>query len=91
MIDKTEMLDLVEDIKNTVSEKQEQTVFDYKVYSLCTQVQEFLKEQEAKPVKIVRNADGYIYYHCPKCNRIFYEMYESPKHCDICGQEVTWK
>ena len=50
-----------------------------------------LKEQKAKPVKIVRSANGYVYCRCPKCNRIFYEEYERPKHCDICGQEVKFE
>lgn len=50
-----------------------------------------LKEQEAKPVKVVKNAYNHEFYYCPRCDRSFYELYYGkPKFCDKCGQEVTW-
>lgn len=50
-----------------------------------------LKEQEPKPVKIVKNAYDYEFYYCPNCDRQFYDFYKKPVYCDRCGQEVKWK
>lgn len=51
---------------------------------------ELLKEQEAKPVKVVKNAYNHEFYYCPRCDRSFYELYVKPKFCDKCGQAVKW-
>jgi protein-arginine kinase activator protein McsA len=50
-----------------------------------------LKEQEAKPVKIVKNAYNYEFYYCPNCNRQFYGFYNKHVYCDMCGQAVKWE
>lgn len=50
-----------------------------------------LKEQEAKPVKVKKNAYNYDFYYCPRCGRSFYETwFKKPKFCDKCGQAVMW-
>lgn len=50
-----------------------------------------LKEQEAKPVKVVKIADDYKLYYCPRCDRPFCDFYYvKPKFCDKCGQELNW-
>lgn len=54
-----------------------------------------LKEQEPKPVKVVKvvkNAYNHEFYYCPRCDRSFYELsFGKPKFCDKCGQAVKWK
>lgn len=52
---------------------------------------ELLKEQEAKPVKVVKNAYNHEFYYCPRCDRSFYELFVKPKFCDKCGQAVKWE
>lgn len=52
--------------------------------------EELLEKQEPKPVKVVKNAYNHEFYHCPRCDRSFYELYVKPKFCDKCGQEVKW-
>ncbi len=50
-----------------------------------------LKEQEAKPVKVVKNAYNHEFYYCPRCDHSFYETWlKKPKFCDECGQAVKW-
>ena len=49
-----------------------------------------LKEQEAKPVIVTKNAYGTRFYHCPRCNRDLY-MYPRHLYCSNCGQKVKWK
>ena len=49
-----------------------------------------LKEQEAKPVVVTTNAYGTKFYHCPKCNRDFYD-YPRQRYCSQCGQAVKWE
>lgn len=50
-----------------------------------------LKEQEPQHVKVVKNAYNHEFYYCPKCDRSFYNLlFEKPKFCDKCGQEITW-
>jgi len=51
-----------------------------------------LKEQEPKPVKVVKNAYNHEFYYCPRCERSFYNLiYGKPKFCDKCGQELMWE
>lgn len=53
---------------------------------------ELLKEQEAKPVKVVKNTYNHEFYYCPKCDSSFYETWlKKPKFCSECGQEVKWE
>ncbi len=54
-------------------------------------VKELLKEQEAKPVKIVKNVYNHEFYYCPNCDRQFYGFYKDPAYCDRCGQAVKWE
>ena len=49
-----------------------------------------LREQEAKPVKVVKNAYNHEFYYCPRCDRSFYGPWVKPKFCDRCGQAVKW-
>lgn len=50
-----------------------------------------LKEQEAKPVKVTKNAYNYEFYHCPNCGRgLELTYYKRPAYCDKCGQELKW-
>lgn len=49
-----------------------------------------LKEHEAKPVKVVKNAYNHEFYHCPRCDHPFYRPWVKPKFCYRCGQEVNW-
>ncbi len=86
MIDKTEMLDFVEDIKNTISEKQEQTIFDYKVYSLCSQVQELLKEQEAKTGYWIDSAGN---DKCSICGAEYSDLYPDYGNTHFCPNCVA--
>ena len=52
-------------------------------------LKEQLKKQEAKPVKITKNAYNYEFYHCPNCDRGFeLTYYKRPAFCDKCGQEL---
>lgn len=54
-------------------------------------LEEQLKKQEAKPVKITKNAYNYEFYHCPNCDRGFdLTYYKRPAYCDKCGQELKW-
>lgn len=54
-------------------------------------LKEQLKKQEAKPVKITKNAYNYEFYHCPNCDRGFeLTYYKRPAFCDKCGQELKW-
>ena len=49
------------------------------------------KEQESKPVKVVKTESDYKLYYCPRCNRPFCDFYYvKPKFCDKCGQAVKW-
>lgn len=51
-----------------------------------------LKEQEAKPVKITKNAYNHKFYYCPNCGRGFEDTYyKRPLYCDKCGQAVKWE
>jgi hypothetical protein len=50
-----------------------------------------LKEQEPKPVKVVKNVYNYEFYFCPNCDRQFYGCYKRPSYCDRCGQAVKWE
>lgn len=52
---------------------------------------ELLKEQEPKPVKVVKNAYNHKYYYCPRCDRSFYGVFKRPNYCDQCGQKVKWE
>ena len=53
---------------------------------------DLLKEQEAKPVKVTKNAYNYEFYHCPNCGRGFeLTYYKRPAYCDQCGQAVKWE
>ena len=50
-----------------------------------------LKEKEPKPITITTNEYGMKFYHCPNCNKTFYEPWELYKdYCYNCGQEVKW-
>ena len=50
-----------------------------------------LKKQEAKPVKITKNAYNHKFYYCPNCGRGFEDTYyKRPLYCDKCGQKVKW-
>ena len=50
-----------------------------------------LKEQEPKPVKVVKTESDYKLYYCPRCDRPFCDFYYvKPKFCDKCGQAVKW-
>lgn len=76
---------------------------DWRMYHSDTEVQNIaksafyllialLKEQEAQPVKAVKNAYNHEFYYCPKCGRSFYETWlKKPKFCDECGQAVIFK
>ena len=51
-----------------------------------------LKEQEPKPVKVVKTESDYKLYYCPRCDRPFCDFYYvKPKFCDKCGQAVKWE
>lgn len=51
-----------------------------------------LKEQEPKPVKVVKIADDHKLCYCPGCDRPFCDFYYvKPKFCDKCGQAVKWE
>ena len=52
---------------------------------------QLLKEQEAKPIKIVKNAYNHEFYFCPKCDGQFYDFYKKPVYCGRCGQAVKWE
>jgi len=59
---------------------------------LCSDALALLKEQEPKPVKVVKNAYNHEFYYCPRCERSFYNLiYGKPKFCDKCGQELMWE
>ena len=50
-----------------------------------------LKEQEPKPVKVVKTEYDHELYYCPRCDRPFCDFYYvKPKFCDKCGQAVKW-
>jgi hypothetical protein len=53
-------------------------------------IEELLKKQEPKPVKVVKNAYNEDFYFCPNCDRQFYGLYKRPSYCDRCGQAVKW-
>lgn len=57
---------------------------------LASEAFAMLKEQEAKPVVVTTNAYGTKFYHCPKCNRDFYD-YPRQRYCSQCGQKVIWE
>lgn len=92
MIDGEKLLEMADDIKSTIHEKQEQTVFDYKIYSFCCQVQAMLKEQEA--VEPTLDGHGKAYCSCGEMVGIIsdYDNVSSVRmnHCPECGKEMIW-
>lgn len=63
---------------------------DYELHEMYTEVISLLKKQEAKHVKVVKNAYNHEFYHCPRCDRSLYELFVKPNFCDKCGQELKW-
>jgi hypothetical protein len=63
-----------------------------RIGQVVTSAIDLLKDQEPKPVKVVKNAYNHEFYYCPRCDRSFYELsFGKPKFCDKCGQEVKWE
>lgn len=61
------------------------------VKNLCNDAITLLKEQEPKPVKVVKTEYDHELYYCPRCDRPFCDFYYvKPKFCDKCGQAVKW-
>lgn len=57
----------------------------------AVQILDLLKEQEPKPVRVVKNAYNHEFYYCPRCDRSFYDLsFGKPKFCDKCGQAVIF-
>lgn len=55
------------------------------------EVIDLLKEREPKPVKVTKNVYNRKFYHCPKCDREFYDPFKTPNYCDKCGQALEWE
>lgn len=59
-------------------------------YDACIGAIALLKEQEAKMVKVIKNAYNEEFYCCPNCDKQFYGYFKRPLYCDQCGQAVKW-
>lgn len=80
----------IETIKTAIAEVEWEYPMDYAAaFDMAVKA---LERQEAKPPRTKENAYGVKFYFCPRCGRpiIKSAVTGKPRHCEDCGQEVTW-
>jgi hypothetical protein len=83
--------DLQEDYDLLTYDREQESAETMKIANDIAMAIALLKEQEVKPVKVVKMSPDYELYYCPRCDRPFCDFYYvKPKFCDKCGQKVKW-
>ena len=91
MKERPNLEEVIADIQKMIDESQRSYIRYIHVGTLMD-ILYLLKEREPKPITITTNEYGMKFYHCPNCNKTFYEPWELYKdYCYNCGQAVKWE